>query len=524
MTQAFTSPLPKVTLTKGFGSDAFDNAMATARTCYNSKIITAEDVRKDEKSIALRDRIGQETYEAGHHTTIQHATFQFTLEHVSRQAIWSFLHSHPFYNSEQVSQRYVEVKPGNVVVPALAEPLAAQYRAAVEEAMGAYQRLIAVLTPKVSEEFFRIFPARRRAPDRWVLGLKKKAQEIARYVLPIGTFAHLYHTVSGLTLHRYHRLCQQLDVPTEARLIVEGMVSEVEKVDPLFFRNIEDALPIEATIEYRSLKELGRLKASGTARAYLREFDDSLGSARSRLVDYKVNAPQSVAQGVRDVLGATKAELSDEAALRKVLSPKENPYFGESLVLTTVSKLTRALSHAHYTFQKKLSHTADSQDQRHRMTPASRPVLHAQFVPGQVDVVLPELIESVPQARELYEKTMKMIWRTIETLLDGGVSEEMALYLLPNAFPIRFLESGDLLHLHHKWVHRLCYTAQEEIWRASIEETQAVQKVHPQLGQYIHAPCMLRKQAGITPFCPEGPRYCGVPVWKTPLEEFQRLI
>ena len=524
MTTPFTSPLPKVTLVKGFGSDAFDNAMATARTCYNSKIITAEDVRKDEKAIALRDKIGEETYAAGHHTTIQHATFQFTLEHVSRQAIWSFLHSHPFYNSEQVSQRYVEVKPGNVVMPAMAEPLAAQYRAAMEEAMGAYQRLIDLLKPKVSEEFFRIFPARVRAPDRWVLGLKKKAQEIARYVLPIGTFAHLYHTISGLTLHRYHRLCAQLDVPTEARLIVKGMVDEVEKVDPRFFRDIEDVLPLESTIEYRALQQLGRLKASSSAKAYLREFDEGLGKFRSRLVDYKVNAPQSVAQGVRDVIGATKAELSDEAALRKVLSPKENAYFGEALVLTTVSKMTRALSHAHYTFQKKLSHTADSQDQRHRMTPGSRPVLHAQFVPGEVDVVLPELIEAVPEARELYEKTMRSLWRTIELLLDAGISEEMALYLLPNAFPVRFLESGDLLHLHHKWVHRLCYTAQEEIWRASIEETQQVSRVHPMLGQYIHAPCTLRKQAGITPFCPEGPRYCGVPVWKMQLEEFQRLI
>ncbi len=521
---AFTSPLPKVTLVKGFGSDAFDNAIATARTCYNSRIITAEDVRKDDKAIALRDRIATETYEAGHHTTIQHATFQFTLEHVSRQAIWSFLHSHPFYNSEQVSQRYVEVKPGNVVMPAMAENHAALYSAAVHQAMDAYQKLIVLLTPKVSDEFFRIFPARRRAPDRWVLGLKKKAQEVARYVLPIGTFAHLYHTVSGLTLHRYHRLCQQLDVPTETRLIVDGMVDEVKKVDPLFFRNIEDALPLESTLEYTSLQQLGRLKAGSGAKAYLDEFDAGLGGLRSKLVDYKVNAEASVAQGVRDVIAATRAEMSDAAALRRVLSPKENPYFGEALVLTTMSKLTRALSHAHYTFQKKLSHTADSQDQRHRMTPASRPVLHAQFVPGHIDTILPDLIAAVPEARALYEQTMQTLWSTIEKLLDGGVPEEMALYLLPNAFPVRFLESGDLLHLHHKWIHRLCYTAQEEIWRASIEETQAVTKVHPQLGQYIHAPCKLRKEAGITPFCPEGPRYCGVPVWKMGLEQFERLI
>lgn len=520
----FISPPPKVTLVKGFGSDAFDNAIATARTCYNSRIITAEDVRKDDKAIALRDRIAAETYEAGHHTTIQHATFQFTLENVSRQAIWSFLHSHPFYNSEQVSQRYVEVKPGNVVLPNLPEAQTQLYRQLVERTMSAYQQLIVLLTPKVKEEFFRIFPARARTPDKWSLGLKKKAQEVARYVLPVGTFAHLYHTVSGLTLHRYHRLCRQMDVPTETSLMVQAMVDEVSRVDPLFFKKIEDPLPMDETLEFKSLAQMGRLKAGHSAKNYVREFDEGLGAMCSKLVDYKVNGPQSVAQGVRDVLGATRAELSDEAALSRVLSPKENPYFGESLVLTSMSKLTRALSHAHYTFQKKLSHTADSQDQRHRMTPASRPVLHAHFVPGMVDVIVPDLVKAVPEAHALFDETMTAVWAAIEQLLHAGVPEEMALYLLPNAFALRFLESGDLMHLHHKWVHRLCYTAQEEIWRASLEETMQVRKVHPSLGKHIAPPCTLRKEAGITPFCPEGPRFCGVPVWKMDLPEFRRLI
>src|SRR5262249_53967895 len=114
----FRSPPPKATLTNGF-TDAFDNSVAAARTCYSSRIVSSEDVRRDDRARELRDRIARETYAAGHHTTIQHATFQFAVERVSRQGIWSFLHAHPFYNSEQVSQRYVEVKPGNVIRPEL---------------------------------------------------------------------------------------------------------------------------------------------------------------------------------------------------------------------------------------------------------------------------------------------------------------------------------------------------------------------------------------------------------------------
>lgn len=520
----FLSAPVKVALTNGF-VEPFDNAVATARTCYSSRIISPSDVRKDEKARALRDRIAQETYLAGHHTILQHATFQFAIENVSRQAIWSFLHSHPFYNSEQVSQRYVEVKAGNVVLPALPPAEEALYRGAVERAMGAYHRLIALLTPKVSEEFFRIFPARRRTPEKWGLGIKKKAQEIARYVLPIGTFAHLYHSVSGLTLHRYHRLCQSFDVPTETRLLVDAMVAAVRTLDPKFFDKIEDPLPLEATLEHRALQGAAALEVgSAHARAHRDEFDQALGDARSRRVDFSVNGEASVAQAVRTVLGLPKAALSDEAAIERVLSPRENPYLSEALVLTTVSKLTRALGHAHYTFQKKLSHAADSQDQRHRMTPGSRPVLQAQFVTGEPDVIVPDLIHAVPEAQALFLETCAATWRDVEALLAAGVSAESALYLLPNAFPIRFHESGDLLHFHHKWVHRLCYTAQEEIWRASLEEVQAVREVHPLLARHLAPPCRIRKDAGVTPFCPEGPRYCGVPVWKLGLPEFQRLI
>ena len=523
-TVPFLSPPPKVRLTNGF-TEPYDNSVATARTCYSSRVISADDVRKDERSRALRDRIAQETYLAGHHTTLQHATFQFAIEQVSRQAIWSFLHSHPFYNSEQVSQRYVEVKPGNVLIPNLPEPLLGLYKAAVDDAMGTYHALNELLAPKVADEFFSIFPARRRTPEKWQGSIKKKAQEIARYILPIGTFAHLYHTISGVTLHRYHRLCQQWDVPTETLLLVKAMVAEVQRLDPLFFDRIEDPLPLESTLEHRALAQLGRLGVGDSrTSAFLDEFDTELGTARSRLVGWSSNAQSAIAASVRAVLGLRRSELTDADAIDRVLSPAENPYLGESLVLATHSKLTRVLSHAHYTFQKKLSHAADSQDQRHRMAPASRPVLQAHFVPGRVDVVVPDFIEAVPLAKERFLETSAKLWKTMSSLLDGGVAQEMALYLLPNAFPIRFLESGELLHLHHKWVHRLCYTAQEEIWRCSLEEVKQVRAVHPLLARHIQPPCTLRKQAGIGPFCPEGSRFCGLPVWKMDLDDFRRLL
>lgn len=519
----FASPPPIVRLVNAFG-EPFDNAVATARTCYSSRLIAPEEVRKDERAREVRDRIARDTYQAGHHTTLQHAHFQFTLDNVSRHFLWSFLHAHPFYNSEQVSQRFVEVKPGKYLVPALPPAEDALYRAAIARQTETYQALLGLLEPVAGAEFYRIFPARRSRPDKYHGQVKKKAQEIARYVLPVATFAHLYHTIAGITLHRYHRLCRQLDVPTEQAAVIGAMVDEVRRHDPLFFRDIEDPLPVEATPEYRLLTEQGVQAGGSTARAFRGEFDAALGPWRSRLVDYKVNAERSVAQAVRTVLGLPETALCDEVAIRRALSPAENPLFGESLVLTTLSKLTRALGHVQYTFQKKLSHTADSQDQRHRMVPGSRPVVHAQYVGGEPDAVIPELVERSPEALDRYQTCLRHTWGAIDRLLDAGVEAEKALYLLPNAFPIRFEESGDLLHLHHKWTSRLCYTAQEEIWRASVDEVTQVRQVHPRLGIHLMPPCQLRDLAGIRPFCSEGARYCGIPVWNLPLDRFERLI
>lgn len=518
---ALRSPLPVVRLVNAF-EEPFNNAVATARTCYSSRVITPADVVKDDRALALRDDIALSTYEAGHHTTIQHAHFQFVLEKVSRQFLWSFLHAHPFYNSEQVSQRYVEVKPGNFLVPPLSDAHAGLYVDLMQRQMDAYHRLIELLTPDVKSAYLEIYPGRAAKVEKWAGALKKKSQEIARYVLPVATHAHLYHTVSGLTLHRYHRAAQVSDVPLETRLVVDAMIAEVNRHDPLFFRNIEDMIPLEQSPEWRALQELRA--APGSAAAFVREFDADLGSRIAKLTDYSANGEASVAQAVRTVLGIPRAQLSDDAAIDRVLSPRENTTLGGALNLTTMSKLTRALHMAHYGFRKKLSHTADSQDQRHRMTPAARPMLAAQYVGGEPDVIVPDLVRGNAEALDVYMGICRETWKGIDTLLSGGVPAEHALYLLPNAFPIRFEETGDLLNLHHKWTTRLCYTAQEEIWRASLEEVQQVVAVHPRIGRHIGPPCHMRRDAGVKPLCPEGPRYCGIPVWRVGLDEMTRTL
>ena len=128
------------------------------------------------------------------------------------------------------------------------------------------------------------------------------------------------------------------------------------------------------------------------------------------------------------------------------------------------------------------------------------------------DYITPTLLHSNPRAKEVYDRAMHDAWYAKNQLIDRGVPQEIALYLLPNAKSIRLVESGSLLHLLHKWTMRTCFNAQEEIYQSSLDEIAQFRAVHPQLAKYIGPPCYLR--AGVTtPICTEGSHFCGIKVW-----------
>ena len=174
--------------------------------------------------------------------------------------------------------------------------------------------------------------------------------------------------------------------------------------------------------------------------------------------------------------------------------------------------MMRALQHATYTFAKKISHTADSQDQRHRMVPGSRPLLTLADT-REPDYITPMLLADNPRAKELYDRAMHDAWPAKNQLLDRGVPPEIALYLLPNAKSIRLVETGSLLHLLHKWTMRTCFNAQEEIYHCVHGRTRPTPRgTSATRPLFIGPPCHIR--AGITtPICTEGSHFCGMKVW-----------
>jgi thymidylate synthase ThyX len=498
---------PVVTL-RGASAYPYDGAISAARTCYAPRVVDPDEV-----TASQRESIGPLTFEAGHHTVWQHAHFEFGLENISRQLVWTFLHSHPFYNSEQSSQRFVRLDEIRAHVPeGLTDEARRVYEGAIESAWEAYGRLTALLGDDtlriVSDVRHLTESAHEKRRKKVKREAEKKAIEIARYVIPVAAFTSMVHTVSGIVLHRLHRMMRTGDAPRETRSVVEAMVAHVRNVDPDFFERIGEGPLDQGDVVETRLPGLGD---DGDAEAS--RLDAKLGGRTSLLVDWTANAEETTAEAVRAVLGLGPDELSEDDALERLLNPGINRYRLETLQLSVHTPLGRAMHHPAYTFLKKLSHTADSQDQRHRMVPASRPLMTLTDT-RRPDFVTPPLVAANPEALEVYQEAMDRAWGAKNRLLEMEVPLEQALYLLPNAKALRFHESGNLLYLAHKWVMRTCFNAQEEIYRASMDELEQVGAVHPRLARHMGPPCVLRYQRA-SPICTEGEHFCGIPVWRS---------
>src|ERR671919_1289913 len=248
----------------------FDGAIAAARTCYSPRVIAPQEVTDKQ-----RDSIGKLTYEGGHHTVYQHANFEFGLENISRQFVWTFLHSYPFYNSEQSSQRYVKLKEPRAFVPPLGGEALDVYEGAMLRAWDRYAELSALLKDDalaILKELRYVRPTtnpeRLKQIDR---DAEKRAIETARYVIPIAAFTSMVHTISGIVLHRLQRMVNSGDAPYETRLVIGEMVRLVKDWDPMFFDKIG-----AGTIDAQELAETTFPWPRADGDRYAAEFDARL--------------------------------------------------------------------------------------------------------------------------------------------------------------------------------------------------------------------------------------------------------
>jgi len=498
------SPPPRIRLIGGHLLP-FEEAVASARTCYSSRgIVLPEEILAKKLNDGREElkAFARDLYRAGHHTVFQHAHFTFAIEGVSRLLVWSFFHSHPFYNSEQVSQRYVHVGEGSFYIPPGAER-DPRYREVISLLHKGYEALTSALFPRVEALFYERFPARRSRPAVWQKTILRKAQEIARYLLPQSTHTALHHTISALTLMRYVRSLATCDAPREARYVVGQMLRELYELEPELLDLFEPPFPEQ--------------EGDHNGEIRFEPAEEFFVEPRSILLSWTQD-PEKVLLKALEGIWDRPVTLQE---LKELLDPAQLPLWCDTLNLTYHHPLLRIFLHVHYSFEKVLSLSADSQNQRHRLTPSTHPrLLHL----STLRAIVPLLVAEDREIFGLYRALLEEAFERVIALEKDGWRREDLLYLLPNATAIRIVESTDFLSIHHKMRMRLCYNAQEEIWRLCYEEARAIREVHPWLGEWLLPPCTLRARGNRKPICPEGSRFCGVKVWELPFSSYRRGI
>jgi len=427
-------------------------AVGSARSCYFGKgIVTPEKAEKWDKKNDLLDSI----FKAGHHTTLQHYHFTIMIEGMSRHLIWRLLHSHMFYNSEQISQRYAKMRIENFYIPENSDK--DDWNEYYQKMFSYYENFCEKLEPIMLEKL----------PKFQKHIANKKAQEMARYLLPVGMKAHLYHTINVITALRYINVAQFLpESEIEAKEFVSLLEQEILKIDedlkPLIeFAKKEKALFPDIDIEkYRCEKNVNI-------------FD---------VVNYDFEMNENYG-------GILRAS---------------NLFLDESLLGGFNSYI-------------KLSFSADAQNQRHRRSPAIRPALEKIY---KRDFYIPEIIKE--NLLDEYNEAINYSYDFFEEQKDKlGFGE--AIYALTNAHNVEIIEKDDFNEFTHKAQMRLCYNAQQEIFDIVYEQIKQLKEKNVNIDNFL-PPCAVRFKQNIKPYCPEGDRFCGVKVWKLDFEKYEREI
>lgn len=438
----------------------------SARTCYSKDLVTPESRQVSDK---VRDSILSSTLEASHLTTRQHKYYTFGISGVSRSLVWLFLHSHPFYNTEEKSLRYVDISSS----------IFHSKCKVGEEARTLYKDICKELFPIIEKRYKDIFPYRNTV-NKYKTDVQHKVFENARAIIPNGILTNLYHTISHLTLLRYYALSRHFS--DEAQDLVDQMVNLVQ--DKEFLYDLDLVKEQEESFSFNTHYIIRYLPSQIMAR----EFSSLLVDyPRGRITDYDI---------IRFNKNSRRSSL--------------NLYdYSDSNI------------HTYYEFDSTTSIACAIQQQRYRGI--NRDIFTIE-IPGDLSSKGASDFIYFPKIFKELSSPLKLRIGQFLLQFHSGLSSEEFIYNLPNCWKVSYTESGNLVSFLHKWSQRLCLNAQDEIWEISKSQWKQVKEVHNLTIDSFGAPCHIRQESNKKPFCPEGKRFCGIPVWKKDILQIERTL
>ena len=201
-----------------------------AKLCYAAADIdTVYEGLTEEKTASFLEMLGS----IGHESPIEHASFTFGIQGVSRSLL-AQITRHRIASFSVQSQRYVKENAFEFVLPPEIEAIPAakeEFLRAMEEDQKHYENLTALLKEKHKRELLAQGEDEKSANRK----AEKKAIEDARFVLPNACATKMICTMNARSLLNFftHRCCNRAQ--WEIRALAVEMLKEVKAVAPHIF-------------------------------------------------------------------------------------------------------------------------------------------------------------------------------------------------------------------------------------------------------------------------------------------------
>ena len=203
---------------------------AAAKNCYSASDV---DSVLDGLTAEKTQTFLQMLTDIGHESPIEHVSFTFAIEGVSRSLL-AQITRHRLASYSVQSQRYVRENGFEYVVPPEIDRVPAareKFIAAMQEDQRTYEELTALLMQGHLDTLLKAGVPEKKARSQ----AEKKAIEDARYVLPNACTTRIVMTINARSLQNFFRLRCCNRAQWEIRALAEEMYRLVYAVAPTLF-------------------------------------------------------------------------------------------------------------------------------------------------------------------------------------------------------------------------------------------------------------------------------------------------
>lgn len=204
-----------------------------AKLCYSSVGVDEIEQNLTDESV---EKFLNMLINIGHESPLEHVTFTFAVEGISRSCSHQIVR-HRIASFSQQSQRYVKLDQFEYIVPPEIESIEEAkelFIDAMNKDQEAYDKLVDILFEKHYNNLIESGKNEKEAKRN----AEKKAIEDARYVFPNACETKMVFTMNTRSLYNFfnHRCCERAQ--WEIRELSIEMLRQVRLIAPILFKNI----------------------------------------------------------------------------------------------------------------------------------------------------------------------------------------------------------------------------------------------------------------------------------------------